>query len=64
MAQIVEDEKNVNESLNITPLTKYIRLLTEYQILIFAIQPKIEIFDNYQLNQSYLKWKLLNGKFE
>ena len=30
--------------MNITPLTKYIRLLTEYQILILGIQPNIELF--------------------
>ena len=29
------------------PLTKYIRELTEYQILIFGIQPNFELFGEY-----------------
>ena len=36
--------------INIPPLTKYIRELTEYQILIFGIQPDIELFGEYLVN--------------
>ena len=45
--------------INIPPLTKYIRELTEYQILIFGIQPNIELFGEYIWSNRILNYSVV-----
>ena len=49
--------------INITPLTKYIRELTEYQILIFGIQPNIELFGEYIWSNRILNYSVATLQF-
>ena len=44
--------------INIPPLTKYIRELTEYQILIFGVQPNIELFGEYIWSNRILNYSV------
>ena len=44
--------------INIPPLTKYIRELTEYQILIFGMQLNIELFGEYIWSDRILNYSV------
>ena len=44
--------------INVPPLTKYIRELTEYQILIFGVQPNIELFGEYIWSNRILNYSV------
>ena len=49
--------------INIPPLTKYICELTEYQILIFGVQPNIELFGEYIWSNRILNYSVATLNF-